>query len=275
MRRASPWLMQALRLSACARRAPFLPRVRVGRRARRPRRPGVRVAGSEAIDVAPLLPANTRVLAALTLPPVYGISCAGDLGEDVFLARAARATRFRPAPDPAARKGLGRAAPGGTRGAPQCAGGRSRCAGAAQRRRRRCAATRLRRRALDVGEARASHVAAARSGRRGVVPHARRSRARGAARCRFRGAGTGPPTPTHPQATPLGWEAFARIVAGTRLPVYALGGLTGDDLDTAIDHGAHGVALRRAAWPVGQVSSRPVSSGCESDSSGASGVAIR
>jgi thiamine monophosphate synthase len=30
--------------------------------------------------------------------------------------------------------------------------------------------------------------------------------------------------------------------------VYALGGLAHADLDTAIAHGAHGVALRRAAW---------------------------
>ena len=41
-----------------------------------------------AFDVSPLLPANTRVLAALKLPPIYGISCASDLGEDTFLARA-------------------------------------------------------------------------------------------------------------------------------------------------------------------------------------------
>jgi 8-oxo-dGTP diphosphatase len=41
-----------------------------------------------AFDVAPLLPANTRVLAALLLPPVYGVTCAEDLGEDAFLARA-------------------------------------------------------------------------------------------------------------------------------------------------------------------------------------------
>ncbi len=40
-----------------------------------------------AFDVAPLLPANTRVLAALQLPSIYGISCASDLGEDTFLAR--------------------------------------------------------------------------------------------------------------------------------------------------------------------------------------------
>ena len=32
--------------------------------------------------VAPLLPANTRILAALALPPIYGITCANDLGED-------------------------------------------------------------------------------------------------------------------------------------------------------------------------------------------------
>ncbi len=41
-----------------------------------------------AFDVAPLLPANTRVLRALELPAVYGISCASDLGEDAFVDRA-------------------------------------------------------------------------------------------------------------------------------------------------------------------------------------------
>jgi 8-oxo-dGTP diphosphatase len=55
-------------------------------------------------------------------------------------------------------------------------------------------------------------------------------------------------TPTHPFATPLGWDGFARIADGSRLPVFALGGLSATDLDAAIDHGAHGVALRRAAW---------------------------
>jgi 8-oxo-dGTP diphosphatase len=39
-------------------------------------------------DVQPLLPANTFVLRALTLPPVYGISLAEDVGETAFLARA-------------------------------------------------------------------------------------------------------------------------------------------------------------------------------------------
>jgi len=39
-------------------------------------------------DVAPLLPANTTVLRALVLPSVYGITMAGDLGEQAFLVRA-------------------------------------------------------------------------------------------------------------------------------------------------------------------------------------------
>ena len=61
--------------------------------------------------------------------------------------------------------------------------------------------------------------------------------------------GTVATTPTHPQAVPLGWDRFAAMIAGTRVPVYALGGLRSEDLRRAIDHGAQGVALRRAAWP--------------------------
>jgi 8-oxo-dGTP diphosphatase len=59
------------------------------------------------------------------------------------------------------------------------------------------------------------------------------------------------PTATHPGAPSLGWHAFARCIEGTRVPVYALGGLANDDLAAAIAHGAHGVALRTGAWPNG------------------------
>ncbi len=58
-------------------------------------------------------------------------------------------------------------------------------------------------------------------------------------------------TPTHPGAVPLGWEGFAATIAGTRVPVFALGGMRGADLDAAIAHGAHGIAMRRHAWPAG------------------------
>jgi 8-oxo-dGTP diphosphatase len=57
-------------------------------------------------------------------------------------------------------------------------------------------------------------------------------------------------TPTHPDASPLGWSGFAAAIEGTRVPVFALGGMLPEDHDTAIAHGAHGIAMRRHAWPV-------------------------
>jgi 8-oxo-dGTP diphosphatase len=56
------------------------------------------------------------------------------------------------------------------------------------------------------------------------------------------------PTQSHPGAPHLGWENFAAITAGSSIPVYALGGLTHDDMQTAWQHGAHGIALLRQAW---------------------------
>jgi len=56
------------------------------------------------------------------------------------------------------------------------------------------------------------------------------------------------PTLSHPGAPHLGWEGFAAIAAGSAIPVYALGGLTPDDMQTAWQHGAHGIALLRQAW---------------------------
>ena len=56
------------------------------------------------------------------------------------------------------------------------------------------------------------------------------------------------PTASHPGATPLGWDAFAALVKGCPLPAYAIGGLARADLAEAKRHGAHGVALRSAAF---------------------------
>lgn len=56
------------------------------------------------------------------------------------------------------------------------------------------------------------------------------------------------PTQSHPGAPHLGWESFAAIAAGSSIPVYALGGLQLGDMETAWQHGAHGVALLRQAW---------------------------
>jgi len=57
------------------------------------------------------------------------------------------------------------------------------------------------------------------------------------------------PTPTHPDALPLGWAGFRRIAADTTIPVFALGGLQEEDRQQALDSGAHGLAMLRGAWP--------------------------
>ena len=57
--------------------------------------------------------------------------------------------------------------------------------------------------------------------------------------------GTIKPTLTHPGQVPFGWGRFVALVEATPLPVYALGGLSSADLDDAIAHGAHGVAMQR------------------------------
>jgi 8-oxo-dGTP diphosphatase len=55
-------------------------------------------------------------------------------------------------------------------------------------------------------------------------------------------------TQSHPGEPHLGWENFAAIAAGAAIPVYALGGLIRSDMQTAWQHGAHGIALLRQAW---------------------------
>ena len=52
------------------------------------------------------------------------------------------------------------------------------------------------------------------------------------------------PTATHPDEPGMGWERFAERVRGYPLPVYALGGMRPELLETAMRHGAHGVAVR-------------------------------
>lgn len=54
---------------------------------------------------------------------------------------------------------------------------------------------------------------------------------------------------SHPDVNGIGWKTFARVVADTAVPVYAIGGLRAQDLPEALRAGAHGVALQRAAWP--------------------------
>ena len=56
------------------------------------------------------------------------------------------------------------------------------------------------------------------------------------------------PTKSHPGAAHLGWENFSVIASGSSIPVYALGGLTHANMETAWQHRAHGISLLRQAW---------------------------
>lgn len=59
-------------------------------------------------------------------------------------------------------------------------------------------------------------------------------------------------TPTHPDRPGMGWPRFADMVRDYPLPVFALGGMKLDTLDTAVRHGAHGVAIHAAFWGNGR-----------------------
>jgi len=56
------------------------------------------------------------------------------------------------------------------------------------------------------------------------------------------------PTASHPESPGLGWQVFEDLVRHYPLPVYALGGMKIELLDTAMRHGAHGVSLLRGIW---------------------------
>ena len=57
------------------------------------------------------------------------------------------------------------------------------------------------------------------------------------------------PTPTHPEAAPLGWLRVAELLQGFNHPAFVLGGMTPAHLSTARQAGAQGVAALRALWP--------------------------
>jgi 8-oxo-dGTP diphosphatase len=55
-------------------------------------------------------------------------------------------------------------------------------------------------------------------------------------------------TASHPEANPIGWGGFERMIREASLPVYALGGLHRDQVAEARSHGAHGIAMLRGSW---------------------------
>lgn len=200
------------------------------------------------ITVAPLLPANGPILRALQLPDAYGISCAGDLGRGEFMRRLERAVaaglqlievreKSFSAPELAAftREVVALARPHGAR---VLVNGPADIAAAA--------------------DADGIHLTSARlmaAGRRPDCEWCAASCHDGVELAQAQRLGVdfvvlGPvmPTPSHPDATPIGWQRFGELIRGYTLPVYALGGMREADLAQAWGRGAHGVAMVRGAW---------------------------
>ena len=204
------------------------------------------------ITVAPMLPANGPILRALALPPVVAISDVEQRGEaqflarlDAALARGLRLVMVREKQMPRERLAqlvsaiIARCRPWGAR---VLVNG-------------------------DLGLAHESaadgvHLPAAQLMTMDARPqiewcsascHDERELARAAALgLDFVVLGPVRSTPTHPRASLLGWERFARLIAGYPLPVYALGGMRVDTLQAACAAGAHGVAMIRGAWSAPQ-----------------------
>jgi 8-oxo-dGTP diphosphatase len=200
----------------------------------------------EAPDVAPMLPANAPVLAALALPAVMVVSSAAEAGMDAWVhALEERLPRERLLIQ-VREKGLdhlrvqhllsrvlARAQPFGS---PVVVN--SDCGHFPQ-----CADTHLTSRALMAAVARPA------GGLIGASCHDERELEH-AARLALDYVVVGPvqATPSHPRASPIGWDRFAAPAAGLPMPAYAIGGLRRADLGRAREHGAHGVALRSAAF---------------------------
>ena len=202
----------------------------------------------EAVEVTPLLPANFAVMRGLTLPPVYAISHASALGVEVFLARLARAlqqglrliqVRDKEMNEASrlqlAREIVQRARPYRARVLVNGSAELARAAGA------------------DGVHLDAAHLAQLTQRPDvdwvGASCHSE-TELRRATQIGADFALLSPvlPTLTHPGATTLGWETFSNWANASPIPVYGLGGLTAADIDVASRHGAHGVALLRAAW---------------------------
>lgn len=68
--------------------------------------------------------------------------------------------------------------------------------------------------------------------------------------CDFAVLGPVLPTATHPEAVGIGWTGFAALREEVSLPIYAIGGLSAQNLPQARRVGAQGIAAIRGLWGV-------------------------
>jgi 8-oxo-dGTP diphosphatase len=203
---------------------------------------------ADALDVAPMLPANAPVLKALQLPAVYGISHAHAIGAEAQLAalaqaldRGLRLVQLREATMPElAREGFAAQAVAlchrhGARvlinGDPQLAWALG--ADGVHLPAEKLMQSRQRAEFPLVG---ASCHDASELARAAVIG------------ADFAVLGPVQATASHPQQPALGWEKFSRLIESSPLPVYALGGMRQADLPRALAAGAQGIAAIRGAW---------------------------
>jgi 8-oxo-dGTP diphosphatase len=202
----------------------------------------------ERIEVAPILPANGPILAALRLPHTYAITDAGSRGTqraladlDAALARGLRLIQVR---EPQLnRSELGRFAAAVVQRAHAAAARVLINADVALA--QQCSADGVHLKSAQLRALRERPPAALIGASCHDPQELELARALGAD---FVVLGPVAPTLTHPGAEALGWDRFARLVRGYALPVFALGGVRPHDMQTAWRGGAHGIAMQRAAW---------------------------
>ncbi len=204
--------------------------------------------GRGLISVEPILPANAPILRALELPSLYAISNAAELGTEEFITRlqakldaGLRLVQLREkhlSRDDLRALALRMVALARPRGAKVLLNGDVALAQEVGADGVQLSAAQL----ANLTERPAVDWCAASCHN---AEELRRAEALG---CDFAMLSPVLPTKSHPGAPHLGWDHFAAIVAGTAIPVYALGGLTNGDMQTAWMRGAHGIALLRQAW---------------------------
>lgn len=200
----------------------------------------------EATDVSPMLPANAPVLAALALPSIMIVSNCAELGVDAWIQKLAglamgekllvqvreKECKFQQLQHILSRA-LARAQPFGARIVVN-----SDCGSFPQ-----CSGVHLTAKALMATSERpqAALVGASCHEER-ELDHAEKIGAD------YVVVGPVKATASHPNAAPLGWPRFADLARNRPMPMFAIGGLTRADLAEARRHGAHGIALRGAAF---------------------------
>ena len=197
-------------------------------------------------DVAPMLPANAPVLAALDLPAVMIVSDAVRAGMDAWIAaltervlherllvQVREKSMDRQKLQHLLSRALVRVEPFGSRVVVNSGNGRF----------PQCGGVHLTAEALMASGSRPEGVLV------GASCHDEREIAQAAAiGLDYVVVGPVKETASHPGARPLGWDRFQALIRDQPMPAYAIGGLSRADLAEAKRRGAHGVALLGRAF---------------------------